>query len=185
MQKKKLAGGGLEIMHNVFLIVGLTFAITSCGAPSSSVLKVAEQSSAAQDYQFECLLGSRSWFGSLRVEFRVSGQFDSKGTLGRVKFARTGSSNQRYDVVRQALRPQGNDADLFAFKAAREDGAAYYESTIFVKNKNFTGSTADFFSENPDTKAFFVSEYSWADLHGNTLSGTGVCYCPTCGVEPE
>ncbi len=131
------------------------------------------------DDQFECLLGKWSWFGSLSVEFRVTGQFDSNDQLARLKLGRTRGGVLRYDVVTQSMSSHG-PSNLFAFKAAREDGAAYYQLQVAVKNKPHLGSTEDFSVTDPATGRFFMADYSWSDLHGNASSGVGVCYCPTC-----
>ncbi len=188
----------LNTVRQCFLLSLVAFGFSGCGKSdpaksfgfgtidpaNSSKLSgtsvVSVQSAQAKDDRFECLLGNRSWFGTLKVEFRVTGQFDAENQLGRVRFARAGGSDRRYAVT-QSEFPK-DDANLFAFKAEREDGAAFYQSRIIVKNKAHTGSTDDFSLTDPVANGFYMAEYLWTDvLQGNSSKGTGVCYCPACG----
>lgn len=133
---------------------------------------------ATNSRSFECLLGRLSWFGNLKVEFRVTGLFDDNHRLGRVRMARLPGAPTRYDVVQQSkIDPSSNT--MLSLQLVHEDNAGYYESTVTVSNQKFQGPTDDFNVEDQNSENFYKAKYVWRDLHRNESTGVGVCYIPS------
>lgn len=133
------------------------------------------QSATAEE--LECLMGTLSWRGAMKVEFHVYGLVDQNQRLIRVKINRSNTGPFRYEVIRQSnIDPLSSQ--MLSFDLAHEDGAAYYQARVDVSNERYIWSTDGFTVQDPNENNFFNAKISWRDLFGRESSAAGACYIP-------